>query len=1102
MLYLIKGGAGTGKSHMIMELIKKSAEENRRTIVIIPEQFDFEYNRMLYNFMGMKSFNKIETCGFSRLAKQIFIKHGGLKGKYADDTIMRTAMFCALSKLSKEKSLLFFERQVNQPSFIDDALEYVKAFASNSISPEQLIEKLPLMRDGLKDKIHDIALIYSEYTHFLSEYGCKDNLTDVSAASEKAAANSFFDGANVYIDEFKSFTADEYQMISAVLSSAASLTVCLTTCDKVPVRYSLFDTANSASAKLINIAAENGVSVKTEFFTENHRFKYPELEFLSRHIMRSEKAVFDKKCDAVNIIEATEPYEEADYIGAEIRHLVQKGYKYSDIVVLARNKEDYSSILDAAFERNGIPFYSDEKESVTHKALFIFIQTALHITASKKPSSEDFLRYIKTGFANLDINETEALEAYCYKWSVEGDMWKREFRIETEADKFAEKARIKVITPLENLRQKTLDASAEDICRAVFDFIDETHTCDALSKYIETASRSEPDIIYAAREAKQLWEMLCKLLQTLYSVLGGTKLTLNDFCSIFETAASGLSLSAPPQTLDAVNFSSTHMARLANPKIIFVIGANEGILPYAVKSSPLLSDRDIDALHQNGIEISGKASDKLAEERHAAYAAVSGASEKLYITYPIADVSGKALYPSLCVNQANDMLGNITKTVSSFGLLYLCTTEQSGYYQYVQNYKRQDVDSASLREALKRFSPLNKEKFAYLDSIDTTNGHKKRISRQITDRLYGKKMDISVSRLDDYKRCPFIYFCKKGLKIYPRKKIDLNELERGNIVHFCLCSILSQYNKDAFAALSQKDMKEAIASALSAYLLTLGGSYGKTKRFEAAYARLSDTLADILIRIQKEFSQSEFYPADFEYKLSGKTALLTLSDGTEVFLGGSIDRIDTFKNDNKTYIRVIDYKTGKKVLSYDDLYYGINMQMLIYIFAVTNSNMGEKYAGSLPVGVLYMPARDIEPLETRNTANDDLEEKAQNQTYRMSGIVLHDLKMIEAMEKDCGGHFIPAKIKIDGTPDKYSRLITQSEINNLRKYSDELIKETAEGIKSGIVEANPLNKTVRNGSPCTHCDYKSVCGNYPNIISRKYEPDAAVKMAEKLKEGI
>ncbi|MGN0552145.1 MAG: PD-(D/E)XK nuclease family protein, partial [Oscillospiraceae bacterium] len=579
MLNLICGGAGTGKSYEIMTRISRAVSDGKKVFAIVPDQFNFEYNRLLYNFMGMEDFNRMEIINFSRAAKYIFIKYGGLRGKYADETVKSVIMYEVLSRLRSEHSLEFYGRQAAKTRFVADALEIVKAFSAAGVSPEQLSGKLAALDETIRPKAKDIALIYSGYMDSLEKHGFKDNGTDLTEAAKKASENGFFKGTEFFIDEFKSFTPDEYELLKVMIRDCAGVTISLSTEDEYPKNFSLFDTVNTTASKLIAIANDSGVQTNKVFLAENRRFKNPELEFMRKNLLRSKRGIFDGECNAVKVYEAAEPYAEADYVAAEICRLVrEEGYRYSDIAVTSRSPENYAAMIEAAFRRSDIPLYTDASDGIAHKAMVIFIRTAMKLASMRSFSTEEILRYIKTGYSGLDDEQTDILEEYCYKWNVEGKMWNEPFRIDDESDEIAEEARKTIIMPLENLRRKSADGKSDSICRAVSDFLEEVKIAETVTKAAENADENS-EALLAVREAKQLWDMLCGLLQTFYRTLGDSEITAAEFAELFDAAVSGMKLSAPPKTLDSVSFTAANTSRFSNPRAIFVIGANEGTFP-------------------------------------------------------------------------------------------------------------------------------------------------------------------------------------------------------------------------------------------------------------------------------------------------------------------------------------------------------------------------------------------------------------------------------------------------------------------------------------------------------------------------------------------
>ena len=1098
MLNIIAGGAGCGKTYEMMSRIEAAVKADKDVLVIIPDQFSFEFDRALYERIGMTLFNRINVLSFARTAKDIFIRHGGLKGRYADDIVKNIMMFRTLKSLSEREGLCFYNRQAKSAMFVESALDIVKELTLSGVTPEQLTDCVNVLDESIRDKAADIALIYSEYENLLSASGYKDGEGDISEAAKRAQVHSYFNGKTVFIDSFKSFTADEYAFLEAVICQSESTTICLATADEKSRDFSIFETVNKTRSKLVRIAQEHGIDIGTTMLREPKRFAEPELAFLSGNVLRYVRGKYDGECNAVKVYYSADSYGEGDFVCSEIRRLVmEENYNYKDIAVLARQKENYSSVMESAFERYDIPFYTDENYMASHKALFIFARTALLLAADEKASTEDWLRYMKTGMLGLSDEEIAAVESYCYKWSVEGDMWSSPFdRDDRIAD--AEEVRQRVAEPIFVLRQRCANSDGSGICTSLLDFFDEIGLSETLCNMYDNCSTEDAAALSAVREVKQLWELLCSLLETMNKVLAGTKTDLLSFAELFGNAVSKLKLSSPPQTLDSVQFMAAHTARLAEPKILFVIGVNEGVFPYAAKPSGLFSDRDRLALETAGITLSGSVKDKLAEERFVAYSVLSGASEKVYVSCSMSDISGKPLYPSLIIGQLCEMFGNsISADFDSRGLLSFCTTADAAYYQYVQNYKRNDEDSASLFAALYSI-PEYSARIDYLKSVEAGAEH--RLNSQTGRKLFGTTISMSASRFEDYRKCPFMYFCEKGLRINPPEKVELDKPSKGNVIHYCLCEILSANNKETFENLNREQLNKQVKFHLDSYYKSeaVGGDYGKTGRYKAAYRRLSDTLTDILVRLSDEFKQSCFVPSEFEYKIgrdgSEQALKLVTANGITVYFEGTVDRVDVYEKDGKTYIRVIDYKSGVKEFKFEDLLYGINMQMLLYLFALTDENHKGKYSDAVPSGVLYMPAKDVAPVLDRN---DEDVEKTYNDTFKMKGTVLCDNDVITAMEKEAGGVYIPVKAKKDGTYYAASNLVTLKQLENLRKYSYELMRETADLLTDGEIQASPLKSGKK--LPCSYCKYKSICGNYPPVNPRNYDEDAGRIIREIMK---
>ncbi len=681
-------------------------------------------------------------------------------------------------------------------------------------------------------------------------------------------------------------------------------------------------------------------------------------------------------------------------------------------------------------------------------------------------------------------------------------MWCEKFLIwdESPSDISAENSREKIITPLLNLRRECEKTSANKICLAISEFLDEINFEQGFENFLNQFCENEEDKIIETRLVKQVWDEILNILENIYSILGDEIISLSKFANLFETIMQKTTISSPPQTLDCVTFSSVKTARLSSPKIVFIIGANDGILPYTPKQSPYISDRDIEVLKSKNIILSGSISDKTAEEKLVTYYCLSCASEKIYFTYSLTSVAGSGLYPSYLIEKITKMFGEeILIRANDLEPYFFCNCVNSAYYNFVSGFDKNSLEKENLRESLERYSPYFKQKIAFLNNINTRISSDK-ISPINAKKLYGTNLHLSASRFEDFNKCPFLYFCKKGLKLYFPQKIELNSLTHGNIIHYCLYEILK--NNNDIQNVSDSDLKNEIISALNNYYKSteIGESYGKTKRFITQYFLLADTVYDILQNIKAEFKESSFKPVGFEYSLSKDgdepALILKASDGTDIVFTGKIDRIDTYVQDDITYLRIIDYKSGEKKLRLCDLYHGINMQLLIYLFAVTDINAplnAGKFHSAIPSGAFYMPSIDLAPLiEKRNP--DDCEILSQSlSNYTKSGPLLDNKFLIDAMDnREKNPVFIPKS-------SKSLKYFSQEDFDALKKFTMDFVIESSDKIKNG--EISPLPLIIGSDSPCVYCDYTSICDNHPNIYTKKFFAEDSKKlMLEKLNE--
>ena len=533
MVEFITGQAGSGKTTLMLKRIKDSAESSRQCI-IVPEQFSYEFDKMLYFYLGAEKFNDLFSLSFTSLARQLFQMYGeaGRTGEYADELSRMIIAYQAIaSAQEKPEQLTYFRRRLSQNGFADEILHLVNDLKRSGISPEQLSAKSALLDKQLMDKTSDIALIYMEYERLMSEYGFKDELDNIKEAAKTANLFGYFDGQNVYLDEFESFTGDQLEMLKVIISSADNVVITLRSEDVTAGDYTLFETVNTTYRKLASICRELGIEHKVTNCSSSYRFRHPDLEYLSSHIMRNFR--YEPEIaplpDNITLFEAKDMYSETEYVCATIKRMTaaDNSLKYRDFAVISNSIESYADVLKAAFERYSIPSFISIERSVSHTPVMVFFTALLELLTARKLRSEQIFRILKCGLINVPLTDVSLLENYCYKWEVEDKVWTSPFTAPDDNIDVIEQLRGRIITPLLRYRKSIGSRnSAAVICqqlyKCIIEYGAEENVCRLMSRLIDD-NRD-----YEAAELKRIWGCLIDILDSIHDTLGDREIAFSE----------------------------------------------------------------------------------------------------------------------------------------------------------------------------------------------------------------------------------------------------------------------------------------------------------------------------------------------------------------------------------------------------------------------------------------------------------------------------------------------------------------------------------------------------------------------------------------------
>lgn len=1120
MLKLITGGNRSDREMLFLNAVKQSAVDGKDVLVVIPDQFSFEYDKKLYDAMGAKYFNKIQTAGFNRLAELIAKKYGGDSKNNADNNAVIITMYKAICRLKDTDDVRFYKKALGKSSFLSEVIDLISELTRSGITAEDLRIASENTDGLLSMKLFDISRLFEYYSDELKKAGLKDSLTALGECCALAEQNKCFENKCVFIDSFSDFSADEYKLIECMLKQSYDITVSLLISheNKAKSNKSPFAETIRTAQKLKELAKTYNINVQETKIKSDSDANSTGIEYINQNLYCSVSQT--QNPNDVKIISALDVYEEIEYVCAEISRLVmEENYHYKDIAVLAGNIQEISSVIEGVFERYGIPYFIDASHGAAQSALVIYLRSIFECVLTKHWNTEKLLKYAKSPLSDIYDYDISDLEDYCITWNVNGDMWLSDFTAssgEGSSLNRINKTRIKIIEPLAEFKNSCKNASSQSICLALYKLLNDIKLSEQMFSKVKLASRDADNGLEWAREFKQLWQTVLSAVSAIYTDMNREIMTLKEFNEIFGLMISQMTVSKPPQNVDSVRVASTEHSRLSDVKTAFVVQTNDGVFPSDVKNSGLFSNREKKQLEEQDLNISNNALRQIESQRFNVYSALTLPQDKLYVTFSESDSQGALKRPSAVVGMLKKIFGDIEKKTKDMPIDFFCTSYRTALYKYLEKKGDNTVETATLKESLSG-TPIE-HKLDFIQSSLNEDTHQ--LSGDMAKKLFfSHDMNLSATRVKDYYSCPFSYFCKYGLKLKKALPVVMNPVNTGNLVHSCLEKIMSKPDKNGvrkynskFPKISDDIIKECIHDEFQDYITdNLGGGFGKTAGFNESLKRLEDSAFFAVKNIQTELEDSLFVPKAFEYNLTkenGESILkLKLDEDIYINIRGSIDRADVFTaEDGQQYIRIIDYKTGDTTLRLEELYNGLNLQMLIYLLAVTQRTNDLNISGDLkPSAILYSHINFVKaeftPTEIMKFKNgDELDEKLLRKrasAYKPDGMMIENEFTFNALNKRFSGAFTPFIFTSKGViSGRGKQPVSEEYFCGLQQFALEKLYEMAQKLKCGDICPDPI-KTSKS-LVCTYCDYWAICGN-----SNPKNPRTANKSdVEKLNEKI
>lgn len=1122
----VYGRSGTGKSKFCIDEIKNNIDKKldlNKLILLVPEQYTFTTENKILHEIGEHAFFRTEVLSFKKMAHNIFEEYGGR----VKEIIKESGRNMLIHRVINEniESLDYFNRMSREQGFNEIISEVISEFKKYNISIDSIRAIDEKINDNeLYQKIKELMIIYEAFNLKMHE-NYIDGDDQLTLLNKKLLESSAYVDSEVWIDEFTSFTPQQLDIIKVLAKRCRRVNITFCIDNKSLNNNSeditdVFNIIKSTENKILKIMKENNIAYDKPVNLNNaipYRFKDNlELDHIEKYFFSYPFNEYDKTPERITLYKASNIYDEIERVSKSITSLVrEKGYRYRDISVVCRNIDDYEKIISVIFKDYNIPYFLDKKIQLLSNPLIVLISSAFEILL-KNWSYESVFKYLKSGLTGIDNSYIDRLENFILEYGVKGYKWtSREIVNEKWFIGNSELTDDKVLIAeiMEEIRYPLMifhnkingKHKVKDICSAIYEFLVDVKVFDRINEWIKNFE--ELGLEDKVKEYSQVESIVIDILDQAVDVIGEERLEYSEFFRILSSGFANEEIGIIPVALDQVNIGDIARIKGRDVKVLYIVGINDGVLPASKKEEGLLSDRDRITLGEVGINLSSTTRNKVFEEQYLLYIALTISSEYLMLSYPMADFEGKSLRPSIVISRIKKIFPNLIEESAIYDLKIL-ENKFGKIIAPIPTFNeliismRKDFDKEYIEPHWSEVYEWFKNNGEFKDKVKNIfkglsySNIGDKVPRNKLRKLYQndlEKLVFSVSKLEKYAECPFSYFVQYGLKAKNRKVYEFTPPDLGSFVHEMLDSFTNKVREDGilWSDLSNEKCKKIISNLIDKKLMDESNSIlNSTKKFKYLAQRFKRVISKSVSVIASQIGKGEFevFKTEFDFGSysSGEAITLDLSDNEKVYLQGRIDRIDKLDLDGETYIRIIDYKTGAKKFDLNEIYHGLQMQLLVYLDALIRNSKYILDKQVKPGAILYFKIDDP-IIKSKKEMTDEEVEKEVLSALKMKGLVLKDARVVKAMDNDIEGYslVIPASFKADGSFKATSDVVTEEEFRILREYVNRKMIEICEEMLSGDIKIQPTKNS--NIAHCEYCDFSSICQFDTEIKDNKYK---------------
>lgn len=1055
MLKLILGTDWTRNTDAMFRMISQDvANKLDGRIVIVPESISHETERKLCTYASNSASRYAEVLPFSRLCGRLQEKNVCEECLCMDNGGRLVVMASAAIQLhSKLKAYASVE---TRPEFLMDLIDGLDEFKRCCITADDLMDASRVTEGSLAQKLEELSLLLEAYDS-ICHRGLRDPRDQLTWLLEQMEASDFAEDHVFYLNGFIDFTGQQLAIVRHLIESSALVVVALN-CDKPASENPAFEKAGETASILLRIAQQAGVETDVLEVEADQDL----LAQVREKLLAGSLLCYKELSSTVRVFRTDSVAQECDAAANTVLEYIRNGDRYRDIQIVCSDIGTYRHALQMSFRRRGIPIYISGTENILDMPIINTVISALD-SATCGFEQKNMFRYLRSYLSPLSMEECDSVENYAYLWGIRGASWKRDWtkhpdglgkefnRLSTNKLANLNCARERAMLPLIRLEERFLKAvTLKEQVLAIYYFLEDIQLANRLEHMAKTAEDNGD--IADIQVFNQLWEILVSALEQLHDVLGHTTWDTENFAKLLKLLLSQYSVGTIPPVLDSVTAGSVAAIRCHSGKHLLVLGALEGSFPCYGTSGGVLNEQERGQLRRLGVPVMGGAMDSLQSELGDIYNVICGARETVQVSCP-------AGQPSYVYRRLLTMVGSENPVDITLGAAEANPMDAGALL--VRKGCTMDAQKLGIEDV---FSNM-------LQSSQHTLG---KISNNGIAQLYGKELRLSASKIDKVAECRLAYFLKYGARVQERKEATIDPAQFGTFVHYVLENTARRVKENGgFSKVSLEGIL-GIADEVAKKYIAEQFEELDSERLNYLFNRNALELSMIIKDLWEELQESAFEPFDFELKFGGNGTMDCVrfaGKNMKAQLEGYVDRVDTWKNGEQNYFRVIDYKTGKKSFDYCDVYNGIGLQMLLYMFALADN--GSKLLGDhpMPAGVQYFPARAPYVSTEGNISDENLESLRMSELKR-KGLVLKDEAVLSAMEpgdKPVRTNYTRRK---DGT--LAGDLADREQMKLLKSYVFCLLGRIVDDIASGCVDPNPYTRGNEQNA-CKYCPYGPIC---------------------------